>query len=343
MHSVSQIPRDSYLGHSLSFKPIEIDIRKSIMDWIPTNIIDAHAHCNLSEHLCGLDDETYKHMVSTFPYFSLEESKYFHKIFFPGKNIRSLRFALPFFGLDTRQANDYLLDESPKDDRVALVIAPGYTEYAYMMIDHPRVSAVKMYYKHCNPWAQTVYECFSPDILELIQDRGVPIILHAPKMLIESCSEIIQLVNDFPDLNVVIAHLGSHKLPKQELFETYRKLAVYPQIYMDTAMNPSPEIVKMALDIFGSNRIMFGTDEPVHMIRSALYKNPELGERLITDFPYHWVVQQEYAQYGHLATGAIHAIWQSLLAIHETLKDNYLQETIKQKLFHDNAKDLFGF
>lgn len=340
------INRESYLSYSLKLKPEEIEIQKKLMRWLPEEIIDAHAHCNLHEHLLEIDQATYCHMISTFTSFSLQESQQSHTLFLPGKKVRSLRFALPFCGLDFVKANNYLLGESPIDDRVALVIPPGHIEYASIMLGHPRVSAVKMYHKHCDPWAKSIYECFSPQILEMIQERQVPIILHAPQMIIKSCSEIVRMVKDFPRLKVAIAHLGSHKLPQPELTKTFEELAHYPQIYMDTAMNPSSEIVKMALDIFGTDRIMFGSDEPIHMVRSGVYINPDLGERLMTEFPYHWVDLAEHMQYGHLATNVTHALWRSLMAIYsavENINSASLSDMIKQKIFFNNAKNFFDF
>ena len=83
-----------------------------LMEWLPDDIVDAHAHCNL--RACRRNQSSgATHMLSTFPYFTLEDSERQRTMFFPGKKLRSLRFAKTFRGLNHRAANDYLLERSP--------------------------------------------------------------------------------------------------------------------------------------------------------------------------------------------------------------------------------------
>jgi hypothetical protein len=75
------------------------------------------------------------------------------------------------------------------------------------------------------------------------------------------------------------------------------------------------------------------------------YTHPDKGERIVTDYPYHWADPEERGQYGHLAEGAVHCHWLALGAIREAIETLPPDERdrAKELVFHDNAKDFFGF
>jgi len=130
-----------------------------------------------------------------------------------------------------------------------------------------------------------------------------------------------------------------------EYEEAVRAVAKFDTVYMDTALNPSTSVVLTAIKAFGSERIMFGSDEPLNLIRSVVYRHPEKGERLAANFPYHWLDKTEHAEYGHLAKNAVHAHWQSLVAIKEAVEhfDPREQTKLKERLFKNNAKNIYTF
>jgi len=345
MESLS-VRHDAYLTHALRFKSRELQLQAEFMDWLPENIIDCHVHCNLSEHVMSMDERTLHHMMSTFPSFTLEESSEIHRLFYPGKNVRSLRFPNVFRGIDHKSANQYLLENSNQDDRVALFGLPEDVDYTTRMLAHPRVSALKMYPSYLDPPAERIYQYFRPEILETAQDLGIPIILHPPRIITRCGEDLENLLNDFPRLKVALAHLGLSKLPVTGLREVYERIAKFPFLYLDTAMNPSDRVVGMAMEVFGSERIMFGSDEPLCLIRAQVYTHPELGERLLADYNYHWADPKEQQQYMHLLdAGVVHTLWQTLIAIKtviELLPVNQ-REPAKEQIFKKNAEGFFNF
>lgn len=341
-----QIPVNKYLEHALRFKPLEKELRDQFEQWLPREIIDCHAHSNREEDVTSVCEKAYMHMLSTFPYYSLEDSARMRDTFFhPGKHVRTLRFPHVFRGIDHRAANDYLLQESPARDRVAIFGLPEDVEYTTSMLSHPRVSALKMYYSYVEPTAKTIYEVFKPEILEVAQDLNKPIILHMPRMIVDSAADLEQTLTDFPRLRVSIAHLGSTKFVVPGLKEAYARLAMYENIFLDTSLNPSSDVVSLALECFGSKRIMYGSDEPLHLIRSVPFSHPEKGQRIVTDYRYHWVDARDHAEYGHLAKNAVHAHWLALGALRSAIESlpSFLQEDAKNRVFFANAKDFFGF
>ena len=299
----------------------------------------------LLEHVKYVGERTRQHMLSTFTYYSLEDSQRIQKMLYVGKTVRTLRFAKTFQGIDHRAANEYLLTESPEQDRVAIFGLPEDIQYTCAMLLHPRCSALKMYWSYVDPPAQTIYEFFRPEILEQAQALDIPIILHLPKMIVRSLDDLVQMLADFPKLRVVLAHLGLSKILVPGLAEAYAAVCGSENVLLDTALNPSADVMYLALSYFGAERIMFGSDEPLNLIRSVPFEHPERGERLVTEYPYHWVDPGEHEAYKHLTTGITHAHWLSVVAIKEAVERYPLQEqkALKQQIFHDNAKTFFGF
>ncbi len=339
------IPVEAYLADALNLKDGEKAKIAFYRDWLPESIIDAHAHSNLSEHVEYITEKTYAHMLSTFTYYSIENSKYVHDLIFPGKTIRTLRFPKTFRGLNHRAANDYLLSESPPQDRIAIFGLPEDVEYTNAMLAHPRCSALKMYWSYVEPSAETIYDFFKPEILEVAQSLNIPIILHLPKMIVRSHADLMQMLKDFPLLRVSIAHLGLSKMNVPGLAEALDSLRPFERVSLDTALNPSPDVFKMAINAVGTSRIMFGSDEPLGLIRSIPYMHPTKGERLTAEFAYHWLARQEHEEFKHLAQYVLHAHWLSMDAAYAAIDQFPVREQreVKQQIFHDNARWFFGF
>lgn len=340
-----KIDREAYFEYARALTGKEEDLLREFQEWLPSTIIDCHAHCNLPEHVRSIDDRAYNHMLSTFPSFSLEESKEWHALLHPGKNVRSLRFPKTFRGIDHRAANLYLLKESDMQDRIALYGLPDDPEYTIGMLGHPRVSALKMYYSYLEPPATEIYQYFPKVVLEEAQRMDIPIVLHPPRRITACLDQILTLARGFPRLRICLAHLSLTKSVVPGLEEVFTAIAQLPCVHFDTALVPSAEVVAMALRIVGSDRIMYGSDEPLNLIRSTPYMHPEKGERLATEYPYHWVDVSDYQAYKHLASGITHAHWQALQAVRTAVSNlpEEEQDGVKQKLFHDNAKLFYGF
>lgn len=342
MFIVDSIP---YMADSFAFTAEEVALRGSYATWLPPSIIDCHAHCGRYEDVEFMGRKTYKHMISTFPYFTLEQSENARAVFYPGKTVRSLRFAKTFRGINHRKVNDYLLENSPQEDRVALFGLPEDVGYTVGMMHHPKVSALKMYYSYVEPTAERIYQFFKPEILETAQSLGIPIILHMPQPYVECLGDLRQLFKDFPRLKISIAHLGPTDFIIKGLEDAFRESAEYPHLSLDTSLNNSSEVIRLALTVFGPERIMYGSDEPLNLIRGKVYQHPEKGERLITQYPYHWVNQDDHKRFGHLTKGLVHWHWLALNALREAI-DAYpvdMQEIVKQKVFFSNAQRFFGF
>lgn len=119
------------------------------------------------------------------------------------------------------------------------------------------------------------------------QEKNIPIILRPPMRITLYLTQVLKLVKDFPLLMICQAHLGLTKTVISGLEDVYMAIARFPQVYFDTALVPSVEVVEMAMRTIGVNRIMYGSDEPLNLIRSVLYTHPQHGEKIVTSYLYH--------------------------------------------------------
>lgn len=335
----------SYFDYAMDMTKEEIKIQEDLLCWLPNKIIDSHVHCGTEGEVLFVEERTLMHMASTYLSNTVEQSKMLHEKFFAEKNILNLKFPFAPKGIDHKKTNDYLQSNADKKDRIALYGIPDDIEYTITSLRTGSYSALKMYYSYFNPSSTKIYEYFKPEILEVCQQLGLPIILHLPSSITKSFFQIQTLINDFPYLKIVIAHMGLQKIVSTELLETYDKLKKHENVFFDNAMIPSAEILTNAVNIFGSERILYGSDEPLNMIRVNVYNNPKLGERYISDYPYHWLDKNEVDQYRHLSIAKVSMLWKVLVSMKESIQSfpSIEEETIKNRIFYNNAKYLFGF
>lgn len=339
------IPFETYVENSLLFTERERALAQEFKDWLPDTLIDCHTHCGLSKDVYEIDDRMYGQLNSTFLQFSLEDSDKVRQAMFEGKNLSRLRFPFPFRGIDIKSANDYLINGVTEPDYVVLCGIPDDPDYTNSMLRTKQFKALKMYHQMFNPHARNIYQFFTPEILSVSEETETPIILHLPRAVTECKDELLEVVRTFPNLKISLAHMGFANVLVPNLEQTYAELAQYPNISMDTSMIASPDVFKTAFNTFGTKRIMFGTDEPLNLLRFVLYDHPTKGQRVVTQYPYHWADKEDHEQYKHLASGAVHVHWESLMAIRSAIGQLYtepvLAEQVKLDVFYNNAARFF--
>jgi glutamate-1-semialdehyde 2,1-aminomutase len=285
-----EIPFENYLAEAQILSAAENKLLKQALDRLPKKIIDAHTHISnkfFSDEFVKLH---YSHIISTFPKYSLIDANKLRRLLWDNKKIQSLRIPNPVFGYDHKRINEYLLSEASKyNDYVVGYGLPDDIEYTVTLLEDNNIAALKMYFRYTIPEKQKVLEVFPPEILETCQKLNIPIILHLPQSLPQSLGEVIELLKLFPKQRIIIAHLGGHggQYFEEGLLQAYKELYKFSNIYFDTAFVFDTKIISLALDVFGHKRIIFGTDEPISLIRGVLYKHPVHGGRIYAP-GYHW-------------------------------------------------------
>ncbi len=340
----SSIPVDAYLEYALSLTLREKEHIKEFSKWLPNKIIDSHVHSNTRSH-CKFLNEYYFHVPdSTFPWFEISKHIKVNHVLYPTSKVRMLIFPMPYRGINHKVANDYILYQTTKNSTITPILygIPDDTEYTISMLQKKRFYGLKMYRAYFSPPAQKIKEYFPDQILKHCEEIDIPIILHLPRSLPECIDELLVITKKFPSLRIVLAHLGLVFLPLKNLKKTFLRLNRYESVYLDTAMVTSAKVFKMAFDILGYHRIIFGTDQPLNLIRGKMYKNPTLGVRIATEYSYHWADPKEQKEFSQYATNSVHFHWEILLALKKAVQSYGENKNIKNSIFRENAKRVFA-
>ena len=94
---------------------------------------------------------------------------------------------------------------------------------------------------------------------QMARNYHLPILVHCANDRTCEPSVIAKMAEKYPDVIFIMAHLGlgtDHQ-------EAISLISTYPNLYGDTAWVPW-EDVKKAIDTCGSEKILFGTDNPIN-------------------------------------------------------------------------------
>jgi uncharacterized protein len=130
------------------------------------------------------------------------------------------------------------------------------------------VGELALYHSGFSPEVQEGLE----EIMTLCARLDVPVLLHTnepvghayPGKAPMHLSEIYQFIRRYPSNRIVLAHWGGglffYGLMKKEIEELFRN------VWFDTAASPylyKPEVYRVAADIVGPEKILFGSDYPL--------------------------------------------------------------------------------
>jgi predicted TIM-barrel fold metal-dependent hydrolase len=108
------------------------------------------------------------------------------------------------------------------------------------------------------------------ELVGLAERHRLPVIIHTgtfPFPLCEGANDVFALepvIRAFPEVPIVLAHIGWDQ--HDAVIALGRD---YPNVYTDTSWQPA-EIIKEALEGFGPDRVMFGSDFPLFQQAAAL-------------------------------------------------------------------------
>lgn len=337
------IPVEKYFRDALLFSSRENRLSRDFNEWLPTEIIDSHAHSNTLAQCRFVEDSFKKRPGTTFPWFEISKHlKVINALYFK-KKIRMLIFPIPYRGIDHHAANNYILRKSVKNSLIIPILCgfPDDIQQTISQLGTKKFHGLKMYPAYFYPPAQKISQYFPDQILEYCEEKDIPIILHLPSHIVKSRKELIVLAEKFPDLKIVLAHMGLAYLALKNLKENFSLLSEHKNIYLDTAMVTSERVFELALNIFGHHRIIFGTDQPLNLIRGKIYNNPILGARIATDYPYHWVDLKEQKEFSQYSINSVHFHWGILNALQKAIQSYGESKEVKDCIFRRNAKEVF--
>ena len=97
--------------------------------------------------------------------------------------------------------------------------------------------------------------------LQIIEDAGVPLLLHAKfKNKIKQIEEILKYA---PNIQLILAHMGrGHLYTGEQVVENAVGLKKYKNVYMDLSTVGDVQAIVNVCEIIGYNRVLFASDYP---------------------------------------------------------------------------------
>ncbi len=337
--SWQDVPVERYLNWALTLSEIEYSRLEAALALLPCNLIDAHTHVCRYGDIQTLSGSLMSHVVSTFPVFTFDMAARARSVLWPGKQFRSARMAHAICGYRHEAINDYLLRELPKGDLLVWFGLPSSPQAVIQSMERGEAVALKMYFHSVEPPLIKVRDIFPDPILKVATRLGIPIILHLPTALPDELGEVTETAQRHPGLNIMLAHLGGHGgqgwTPR--IKGAYAELRDLPNVFMDTAFIWDANLIREAVNALGCERLLFGTDEPLSLIRATGYHHARLGPRLYAP-DYHWTTDDDVPSTVTGQTPVLLHI-QMVEAIVEAVSGD---RNALKSIFHDNAQLLFS-
>ena len=181
-----------------------------------------------------------------------------------------------------------------------------------------------------------IRDMLTPGQLEYLNARRLAITLHIPRSgrFADPVNQrqMVEICEKYPDIKIIFAHIGRAYFMRNIRESNIGELAKLPNAYFDTAMINSAEILRYAADHFPVDRILFGTDSPIALLRG---KSVEINNQ------YAYLMGENY-KIGTAIIDTDHAV-QFTTFFYEQLRAMIaaFPGAALGKVLFDNAKQLF--
>lgn len=186
-------------------------------------------------------------------------------------------------------------------------------------------------FAHAGDTTQCDLEAYAPEWMWRLCDRhGAVLMLHlvkdAASLHPANREALLRLCAKYPGCRAVLAHAGrafNHR--------TARGLAAFagvPNLFVDNSVITEAEAVKIALDVLGVDRMLFGTDYPVSHFR---------GRCVTAGGSFQWIYAEEMRNPAMTLIGI-----ESLLSLRQAAESLGLRPAEIERIFLGNAQRLLG-
>lgn len=282
---------------STRYEQVDLPLFEAEFDnFIPEFIYDAHVHVTLPEHAGPVPPEAIADSwAAEAPHeLSLGELAEAQGLIFPRRTVRSLAFGMPSSWVDLSANNAYiaggiasgaidgLLVTHPEwpQEEVANWLDRGFVGFK----PYPGLVGTR------SDDTVRIDDYFPPAHQELADERGLIALIHLPRPERlrdpRNLAELHQLVERRPNIRVIVAHIGrAYTMSFAE--PGLAALRDLPGLYHDFAMNLNADVIELALQEIGPERLLYGSDLPICLMRGVREHD---GDRYInfSDGDYTW-------------------------------------------------------
>lgn len=210
------------------------------------DIIDCHMHLGLKEFCLGT--------ASDMPFDLCNSMEDTIALMNQHHIEQAVALPIPHTHFDTKRSNAYIME--------------AYRQYPARLIPFCRIDedleqnlskgfrGVKLHLLYEGLEMKTIKK-----ELRMIEDAGVPLILHA--LFKNKVKQIEAILKIAPNLKLILAHMGrGHLYTEEQVVVNAVGLKSYPNVYMDTSTVGDLKAIINACEIIGYDRVLYGSDYP---------------------------------------------------------------------------------
>lgn len=118
------------------------------------------------------------------------------------------------------------------------------------------------------------------DVLDLCEDTGLPLLVHCGRNIKSRIEYVVEAYKK-RSIKIIAAHLGgvSPPLVSRALEMLEQGPCDFDNFYLDTSSIDVARLIARAINVMGSDRIIFGTDIPFHEFEVLRYAVQNVWER----------------------------------------------------------------
>ncbi len=301
MSSNSHNPYLPIIIEEISRSPIYLRFLGLMRDYGIDQIVDTHAHI-CSEKDFEIEDIPPR-LMPKFP-FTISDINYLYDMLFRSKGIAftTVVFDTPLPAYDLAKKNDSLLNEMTSDrwDNIVplAVITPDMSTQRIEGYVKRGARGFKMTPRMASPGIKrggfsdvTLVEMLNPEALHIADACRMPLVVHLPQLVVSPRmkpslkDELIQIVGTYPQMKIILAHLGQAQTPAKiiDLLKWIEENRLSESIWMDISAVTVPSVLEIAL--FSKINLLFGTDIDFSLTergRYVMFKYSN-GDRILAD------------------------------------------------------------
>ena len=249
--------------------------REELAPVLPKKIFDAHVHIFRKEYFPENFTFPEKYVYNKFGgEFPIELWRELMNALLPQQELWLNCFSAPHLEID----NDRLPEvQGEREFAMALVSPADSVETLQNRVESSGAIGVKPYLNY----AAFVYgkksndvevvDMLTPEQLEYLNEKSLAVTLHIPRAgrFADPLNQqqMIALCEKYPKIKFIFAHIGRAYFMQNIRESNIDEFAQYPNAFFDTAMINSSDILKYTYDHFPLERVLFGTDTPIALLK----------------------------------------------------------------------------
>jgi uncharacterized protein len=324
------------------YQTVDLPILEAeLADWLPDKIFDVHTHSWLSQHNLEPIFNERVGLVFEAESVSKEDLQGAYQLLFPGKKLEYLAFGMPLTTVDRVANNTYISRSIDNQTSFGLYVAyPSEgAETLWRNVKEGGFVGFKPYLSYVT-WKDLeeirIRDFLTDAMLEVAHTYSLPVMLHVPREKRiadpDNIADLLHIARHYPMAKIILAHAG--RAYSQELIREALDKLESTNFYLEFSNVQSADVVGEVLKRMPLERVMYGSDIPVAVVRGYMFMLN--GQRVaLTRKAFPWSISGQPGQLRCTFMG-----YEQLRAMKRGCEVSGFGKSEVEKLFYGNARTL---